>query len=119
MTALMTSHRRDNIGCEDFHRTLALSRRSFLQAGMMGMAGLSLSNLLRLEARAVAAGAATKRVNSVILLWMRGGPAQQETWDPKPDAPAEYRGEFGHIPTSVPGIIIDEFLPLSARIMHK
>ena len=79
------------------------------------MAGLTLPRLLRAES----SSAAPKRKNSVIILWMRGGPAQHETWDPKPDAPAEYRGEFGHIKTCVPGIIINEFLPQSARIMDK
>ncbi len=50
---------------------------------------------------------------------MRGGPSQHETWDPKPDAPIEYRGEFGAMSTSVPGIQICDLLPLSAKIMHK
>jgi hypothetical protein len=50
---------------------------------------------------------------------MRGGPSQLELWDPKPDAPAEIRGEFGTIETSVPGIRIGEHLPLSAKAMHK
>jgi hypothetical protein len=114
--------RRERIGCGDFHRALReqrLSRRGLLQAGVLGAAGLTLSQLFRLESAAAAAGAPSKRQNSVIILWMRGGPAQHETWDPKPDAPVEYRGEFGHISTNVPGIIINEFLPLSAKIMDK
>jgi len=115
----MPEKRRDRIGCPDFHRSLALSRRGFIQAGMLATAGLTLSQLLRLEARAAEGPTPSKRPNSVIILWMRGGPAQHETWDPKPDAPLEYRGEFSHISTSVPGIIINEFLPLSARIMDK
>jgi hypothetical protein len=86
---------------------------------VLGAAGLTLSKLLKLESLASAAGKPVSRQNSVIILWMRGGPAQHETWDPKPDAPADYRGEFGHISTKVPGIIINEFLPLSARIMDK
>src|SRR2546423_9396645 len=114
------SRRRDLIGCPDFHRTLAMSRRGFLRAGALGIGGLTLAQLLRLEARAAETpGARPKRQNSVIILWMRGGPAQHETWDPKPDAPVEYRGEFGHISTTVPGIILNEYLPLSARIMDK
>ena len=50
---------------------------------------------------------------------MRGGPSHIDMWDPKPDAPAEYRGEFGTIPTNVPGILLCDMLPLSARIMDK
>lgn len=116
----MNAPRRQRIGCEDFHRAIAaerVSRRGLLKAGVLGMTGLSLPQLLR--AADANPSAASKRKNSVILLWMRGGPAQHETWDPKPDAPEEYRGEFGHIKTSVPGIILNEFLPQSARIMHK
>lgn len=116
----MDRSRRDRIGCEDFHRALAterLSRRGLLKAGVLGMTGLGLPQLLR--AADTHSDANAKRKNSVILLWMRGGPAQHETWDPKPDAAEEYRGEFGHINTSVPGIIVNEFLPRSARIMHK
>jgi hypothetical protein len=118
----MAADRRDRVGCADFHRSLAaerVSRRGLLKAGALGAAGMTLSNLLRLEARAATAGKGTGRKPSVIILWMRGGPPQHETWDPKPDAPAEYRGEFGHISTKVPGIILNEFLPLSARIMDK
>jgi uncharacterized protein (DUF1501 family) len=118
----MGARRRDLIGCADFHRSLALSRRGFLQAGFLATAGISLSQLLRLEAAAAAATSTRStagRKNSVIILWMRGGPAQHETWDPKPDAPLEYRGEFGHISTNVPGIILNEYLPHSARIMDK
>ena len=122
----MTFDRRDRIGCGEFRRSLRaerLSRRGFIKAGVLGATGLTLSGLLRHEARAAdqAGGAVgpSKRQSSVIILWMRGGPAQHETWDPKPDAPADYRGEFGHIPTKVPGIIINEYLPQSAKIMDK
>ena len=55
----------------------------------------------------------------MIILWMRGGPSQHETWDPKPDAPQEYRGAFGAMRTKVPGIQICDLLPLSAGIMDK
>ncbi len=93
------------------------NRRAFLRAGVVGAMGLSLADLLCLEAKGAVRPEA--RAHSVILLWMRGGPSQHETWDPKPDAPAEYRGAFGAIPTNVPGIQICDLLPRSARIMSK
>lgn len=95
-----------------------VSRRSFVKAGILGTAGLSLAELLRADARASAAGQRT-RLNSVIILWMRGGPSHIDMWDPKPDAPAEYRGEFGVIRSNVPGVLLSDMLPRSARIMDK
>src|SRR5438876_1075067 len=118
----MDRSRRERIGCQDFHRSLragTLNRRGLLRAGMLGAVGLTLSQLLRIEARAAEAGRPVQRRPSVIILWMRGGPSQHETWDPKPDAPSEYRGEFGAISTKVPGIQICDLLPMSARIMDK
>jgi uncharacterized protein (DUF1501 family) len=96
-----------------------LDRRSMLRAGMLGAAGLALPNLLRWEAQAAEQGKPTNKTRSVIILWMRGGPSQHETWDPKPDAPAEIRGIFGAIPTKVPGIRISGLLPKSAAMMDK
>jgi hypothetical protein len=107
------------LGCPEFRRLMRVNRRGFLTAGLLGTAGFALADLLRIEARAAAQGQSPKRERSVIILWMRGGPSQHETWDPKPDAPIEYRGEFGAMSTSVPGIQICDLLPMSARIMHK
>src|SRR5213594_3790865 len=90
-------------GCAEFRRLLAMERRSFLKMGLLGMAGLSLADLLRAEAAAASKGRSVSRERSVIILWMRGGPSQHETWDPKPEAPIEYRGEFGAMSTRVPG----------------
>src|SRR5262249_3522393 len=104
------------IGCDDFRRQLRLNRRGFLKAGLLGTAGLSLADLLRHEARATSS---STRQPSVIILWMRGGPSHIDMWDPKPDAPAEYRGEFGTLPTNVPGITLSDRLPQCARIMDK
>src|SRR5262249_47187859 len=59
------------------------------------------------------------RARSVIMIYLHGGPAQQETWDPKPTGPAPERGEFGAIATSVPGVHFSELLPESARLAHK
>jgi hypothetical protein len=110
------THAPNRIGCAEFRRQLQTSRRSFLQAGALGLAGLTLTDLLRHETRA---GAAAKRENSVLILWMRGGPSQHETWDPKPAAPIEYRGAFGATQTNVPGIEIVDLLPRCAKIMDK
>lgn len=104
--------------CPEFRRQLLSSRRSFLQAGMVGAAGLSLPDLLRSEAAAKTAGG-TSRTPSVIILWMRGGPSHIDMWDPKPDAPEEFRGEFGPQTTNVPGIMLTDMLPKTAKIMDK
>lgn len=100
----------------DFSRVARLHRRAFLQVGLLGT-GLSLADVLQSKAHA-APGSRTDQ-NSVIILWMRGGPSQHDMWDPKPAAPVEIRGDFAPIPTSVPGIQVCELLPRSARIMHK
>jgi hypothetical protein len=97
---------------------MSLDRRSFVKAGMLGAAGLTLSQLLHAEARANETQTSTRRP-SVIILWMRGGPSHIDMWDPKPDAPVEYRGEFGVMDTSVPGIRLSDMLPQCARIMDK
>jgi len=103
------------IGCAEFQQNLRMNRRGFLQAGLLGAGGLSLTQLLRAEAQA----ASTTRPNSVILLWMRGGPSHIDMWDPKPDAPVEYRGEFGTMSTKVPGITLSDMLPKCAQVMEK
>jgi hypothetical protein len=95
------------IGCVDFRSTLQLDRRSFVKAGVLGATGLTLAQLLQNEARAN-----ETRRPSVIILWMRGGPSHIDMWDPKPDAPAEYRGEFGVMNTNVPGVLLSDMLPM-------
>jgi hypothetical protein len=91
-----------------------VTRRSFLQAGVLGLGGLTLPGLQRLRAEGV-----VDRGRSVILFWLSGGPGHMETWDPKPDAPGGFRGPFGAIPTSVPGVHFGELLPEQARRMDK
>ncbi len=108
--------------CADFHRSLQVNRRGFVKAGVLGTSGLALSELLRTEAHSAPASAtasSAKRQPSVIILWMRGGPSHIDMWDPKPDAPVEYRGEFGVKPTNVPGIQLTDMLPMCGRIMDK
>jgi hypothetical protein len=97
-----------------------LNRRDLLWAGGLWGLSLSLPDLLRAQASARGGRVSTfGRARSVIMLYLHGGHAQQETWDPKPEAPQPARGEFGAIATSVPGVQISELLPRSARITHK
>src|SRR5882724_10497584 len=93
------------------HEGLTISsRRNFLKAGLAGMAGLSLPDLLRHRADA-GQGASSRKNKSVILLWMAGGPSHIDTWDPKPSRPPENRGPFGVIKTRLPGVLVCEHLP--------
>ena len=114
--------------CENYHR------RDFLKVGSAGLLGITLADLRRAEAtsrEAVrdggtgAAGPLPKPVStspkakSVIMVWLAGGPATIDMWDPKPDAPAEVRGPFSTIQTTIPGVRFSEHLPLQASIAHK
>lgn len=99
-----------------------LSRRQALQAGSIGLFGLGLPGLLagRSIAEEVAAGRSSfGRAKACILLFMWGGPAHQDTWDLKTDAPADFRGEFKPISTNVPGIQICEHFPKLAQRADK
>jgi Protein of unknown function (DUF1501) len=89
------------------------NRRAFLQAGFSTVLGLSWADWLR--ARALAPDAATGPAKSVVLIWLWGGPAHLDTWDPKPNAPLEFRGPFQPIATRVPGIRIGELFPRLAN----
>ncbi len=93
-----------------------ISRRDVLQIGALGLGGLSLADVLRLRA---SAQEQVPRQKSVIMIWLRGGPSHIDSFDMKPLAPLEIRGEFSPIPTNVPGIEICEHLPLCAKIMDK
>lgn len=94
-----------------------VSRRDFLHLGALSCLGLSLADLFRFQALADAPRAT--RDLSCILIWLDGGPSHLETFDPKPDAPIEVRGDFKPIPTSVEGIRICEHLPRTAKIMRE
>src|SRR5262249_55716956 len=87
------------------------------QAGVLGLGGLTVPDWLRLQASGTAGGSGRGR--SVILFWLSGGPGHMETWDPKPDAPREFRGPFGAIATSLPGTHFCELLPEQARRMDR
>lgn len=90
-----------------------VSRRDFLRAGVLGVAGLTLADLCRLGA------AERSRPRAVIMVCLPGGPSHLETYDMKPDAPEDIRGEFRPIQTNVPGVHISEYFPLQARMADK
>lgn len=94
-------------------------RRHWLQLGVAGLAGGSFANLLQLRETCAAHLPANKKPSSCILIWMDGGPTHFETFDPKPEAPVEIRGEFQPINTNVAGIQICEHLPQLASIANK
>lgn len=94
-----------------------LGRREFLRIGALGVGGLSLSDVLRLQAQGKRAAVTTKK--SVIMVYLPGGPSHIDMYDPKPDAPVEFRGEFDSIQTKVPGLIFSEYMPLQAQIADK
>src|SRR5215472_5826900 len=92
-----------------------VSRRSFLKVGFLGLAELSLADHLRLRA----AQAKPTKDTAVILLWLGGGPSHIDMYDLKPEAPAEFRGEFKSIATNLPGVRVGEHLPMQSRLMDK
>ena len=95
-----------------------LTRRRMLRIGGLAPLGLGLPALLRAEQAGLVHPAARSK-KSVILVWMHGGPSQLETFDMKPDAPAEYRGAFSPVRSNVPGIDVCELLPEHAKVMDK
>jgi hypothetical protein len=106
----------------------SFGRRSFIQAGLLGGMGLSLPDLLRFTAKASSgdpriAGSGVHRpegkAKSIIQIILPGGLAAQESWDPKPEAPIEYRGPLGVVKTKIPGIVFSENLSHSAQIADK
>ncbi len=102
--------------CEGFHR------RDFLSVGSAGILGLTLPGILAAEAKAAAKkddSLSKRKAQSVILVWLAGGPATIDMWDNKPDAPEGIRGEFKSIATNVAGIQLAETLPKMAQVTDK
>jgi hypothetical protein len=93
-----------------------VTRREFVQVGACSLLGLSLADLLRLRADS---GYQVGQARSVIFIWLWGGPAQLDTWDPKPNAPLDFRGPFAAIPTRTPGVRVCELFPRIAAIQDK
>jgi hypothetical protein len=107
-----------NVGNEKVPLCQGLSRRSFLQVGATALTGLGLPNLMKLQA-AGAVNEGRARIKNCITIFLVGSPGHLDTWDMKPDAPAEVRGKFKPIRTNVTGVQICEHFPLMARKMDK
>ena len=95
-----------------------VNRRSFLQAGAAAMAGLSLPNLLKLQAAGVVNEKKAK-IRNCITLFLVGSPGHLDTWDMKPDAPIEIRGPYKSIRTKVPGMHLSELHPQLAKVTDQ
>src|SRR3954449_9479857 len=93
------------------------SRREFLRFGLSAFGALSLPALYRLRAEAAPEG--TRERTAVIVVWLRGGGSHLDTYDPKPEAPAEYRGPFTPLATRTPGLRLTELLPRHAKISDR
>src|SRR5262245_66496511 len=102
------------------HNCAGMPRRDFIQLGLGGVLGVGFADLLRLRASAVQPPVerSSTQVNC-ILIWLDGGPSHYETFDPKPEAPAEIRGEFKAINTAVPGVQFSEVVPQLAKTADK
>ncbi len=100
--------------------TSRLDRREMLRVGGLGLGGLALPDLLQANPSTKSAkGPGFGKAKNCIILYLSGGPAQLDTFDPKPDAPEDIRGEFKTIQTSQPGVRVTELLPNAAKWMHK
>jgi Protein of unknown function (DUF1501) len=95
------------------------SRREVLRLGALGFLGLGLDEWFRLRAAAGSQSGSSAQVKNCILIWLAGGPSHLDTFDPKPDAAVDVRGEFKPIATSVPGVKISEVFPNLARVMDR
>jgi hypothetical protein len=94
------------------------SRREFLAVGALGALGVTLADLLAVEA-AQSDGIPAPKAKGIIHIFLPGGMAQQESFDPKPYAPLEYRGSFGVVKTTIPGVVFSETMPQIAAIADK
>src|SRR5262245_48990418 len=95
----------------------SISRRNFLQVGRLVVGGLTLSQLFRLQALAADGKRLTDK--SVIMICLGGGPSHIDTYDMRPDSPAEYRGEFNPVATKVPGMQMCELMPRQGEMADK
>lgn len=105
-------------GCPSF-RALHGGRRTFLRAGVLGALGMGLADVLRSESAANPAKAKPARARNVIQIFLPGGCAHQESWDPKPEAPLEYRGALGVVKTVIPGFVFSQNMQQCAKIADR
>ena len=113
---MMNQQRQNRAGCSGYQSLARMSLRQALRVGFCGALGLSLSNLLRCEARAAAKKDGPAK--SIIHLNLGGGFASQESFDPKPEAPAEYRGPFNVTKTKT-GELFSEHFGRMAQVADK
>src|SRR5713226_2147391 len=97
------------------------TRRGFMYVGLVGGLGLTLDHFFRLEAQAAVTGKTAKEppAKSIIHIFLPGGMAHQDSFDPKPFAPIEYRGELGTVQTKLEGVFLNEYLKQTAQIADK
>src|SRR5262249_14584963 len=132
-TASSNEHEASQEGGRSFQREVAmfrvlggpkrlcdgLTRRDLLHVGSLGLLGLSAASLARAGTTPAPRARTFGRAKSCILLFLYGSPSQLETFDPKPDAPLQIRGEFKSIRSNVPGMDVCELLPHLSRVMDK
>jgi hypothetical protein len=115
---MLTIHHDGTRLCDGF------TRREWLRVGGLGLFGLSMPELLRSGQTAAGKtprsdGPGAGKAKACIVLFLMGGPTQHSTWDPKPEAPAEIRGEFKPIASATPGLMVSELMPQTARLTDK
>jgi hypothetical protein len=103
----------------DYRNCEGVTRRHCLKLGLGGLFGAGFTDMLRLRSVAGDAAANGPRAKSCILIWLDGGPTHYETFDPKPEAPSEVRGEFDPIATKVPGFHFSQHMTRLAAIADK
>jgi uncharacterized protein (DUF1501 family) len=96
-----------------------MNRRDFIRIGGTTLFGLGLADFFRAEATASGGSKPPGKAKQLVCVWLGGGPPHRDSFDPKPDAPAEFRGSFKTIDTNVPGIRVSDLLPRMARIADK
>ena len=114
--------KRQKGSCQNYRQQQSHSRRDVLRIGSLALGGLTLGNFFRIQSAQADQKFYESKENtakSVIQIRLSGGVAAQESWNPKPDAPADYRGPFGVTKTSIPGIVLSETMPQTAKIADK
>lgn len=106
-------------GCHDYHQSTRLTRRDAIRVGSLAGLGICLGDVLKLEAAQKHYESVEGKARSVIQIVCQGGIAAQESWNPKPEAPLEYRGPFGVAKTPIPGVVLSDTMPECAKVADK